>query len=234
MSSDVRVQLVSPVSNFNKKFVGKEIDVGSFAWIDLDEDGSFEWLWEDFFMVTLHAYAARVSLVPLCCIQLQWPVSLWDLEQLPKMIFVTCIIRTSIPCEVWDCDDGTLTCCNCMDVCEGVSLEQQLNGYRDNCQECGALDLCDRCKVQLPNGDNMCLQCLLTPRDEIGSYSDHVDEQGVGFFHGQFFALTRAQTIRWASVNNMQHCRCVSGCKNCIDQAPWVHNSPRIVLDEMD
>ena len=213
MSSDVRLQLVSPVSNFNRKFVGKQINREmSFDRVAFGETDR-EWLqrsserlatWADF-MVTLHVYAARVSLVPCCCIQLQWPVNPWDLERLPKfpkIIFVTCIILIDVPCEVWDFDDGTPICCNCMDDCEVFSSEMIEQG-RVRCNECSAVEVCHRCQVQLLDGSFVCLECALGLLDKSSNNSHFTDEHGASFFRGQLFSLTRAQRIRASSIKDM-------------------------------
>ena len=65
------------------------------------------------FVIALHYYAARVSEVPIWCVQLLWKEDLWDEAQLPMNVYIQCVPTNEMLEIRYDCCDADNRCCNC-------------------------------------------------------------------------------------------------------------------------
>ena len=151
------------------------------------------------FVTALHYYAARVSGVPVWCVQLLWKENPWDEAQLPKNVYIQCVKCNKIPEIHEDSASDDNRCCNCWEDCQDADLWEQNRSdtlsREDNCEECTPCFLCDLCRVRLLGDRSRCLQCLV--ERVVGLEDDHAYQARVD---DALASLQPAQRIRWRCV----------------------------------
>ena len=155
-----------------------------------------QWAWGHV-VGALHYYAARQCGVPVWCIRLKWPSNPWDLTQLSLNLRITCTVSNDfshVDCfsVVYDRDD-VIRCECCWEDCEDA---EEIRMSRENiCASCLPSFLCDRCRIQMPDGLPYCMWCVVAERDsgeDDGTYDERVD--------AVLRLLVPLQRMRWVSV----------------------------------
>ena len=150
-----------------------------------------QWAWGNV-VGAFHYYAGRLCGVPIWCIRLMWPSNPWELSELSPNLRIACTVSNDFSQIDWDSmfydRDDFCRCSCCWEDCVDT-------GVIGNCVECNTTLLCDRCRVQMPDGVEYCLICVVAEQDsgeDDRTYGERVD--------AVLSFLEPLQRRRWVSV----------------------------------
>ena len=150
-----------------------------------------QWAWGNV-VGAFHYYAGRLCGVPIWCIRLRWPSNPWELSELSPNLRIACTVSNDFSQIDWDSmfydKDDFWRCSCCWEDCVDT-------GVIGNCVECNTSLLCDRCRVQMPDGVEYCLICVVAEQDsgeDDRTYGERVD--------AVLSFLEPLQRNRWVSV----------------------------------
>ena len=152
-----------------------------------------QWAWGNV-VGALHYYAGRLCGVPIWCIRLRWPSNPWELSELSPNLRIACTVSNDfshVDCSSLFYGSDDVSRCSC---CWEDCVDAPHLGI-ENCVECHTSLLCDRCRIQMPDGLSYCMLCVVAERDFVeddGAYGERVD--------AVLSFLEPLQRRRWVSV----------------------------------